>query len=287
MSLSIARYDGAAAADRRWRMSDGIARIEVLPELGGKISSLTHLPSGLELLFRSSRPLRPRSTGDSFADHDASGWDECFPSIAAEEIEIGGRVARLPDHGELWTLPFAARRDGDALALEARGACLPYAYRKRIALDHGRVDVAVEIENLGDEAWSANWVLHALCRWEDDLELAAPPGCPAPSLPPPGGAGKAWFYRPLEGRCGIGYPALGMEFRVEWDIAILPAAALWATNGGYRGERNLAWEPAMAPCDKLSDAIASGSAPLWRPREIKSFGYSIAWEPRALGAELT
>jgi hypothetical protein len=278
MSVAISRNGGAAAADRYWRMVDRAARVDILPELGGKIASVADLASGRELLFRPSRSYRRRSPGDSFADHDASGLDECFPSIAAEEIESGRRRLRLPDHGEVWTLPFSARREGDAVALEARGRCLPYAYRRLIGLDDGRVDVGIEIENLSDEQWRATWALHALCRWEDDLELVAPPGRAAPRLPPPGGASKAWIDDPREGRCGIRYPTLGMELRVEWDIATLPALALWATNGGYRGERNLAWEPAMAPFDSLSDAIAAGAAPAWEPRETKSFSYSISWK---------
>ena len=41
-------------------------------------------------------------------DYDASGFDECFPTIGAcayPEAPWQGVIA--PDHGELWTLPWA------------------------------------------------------------------------------------------------------------------------------------------------------------------------------------
>jgi hypothetical protein len=275
--MDIAQLDGPLGP--LWRLRDDATRVDVLPELGGKIASVVNRATGHELLFQPTHPYRRRAIGDAFSQHDASGWDECFPSIAAENLALGERVIDLPDHGEVWTLPFDTRRDGDRLLLAARGRVLPYVYRKSIGIVDGRVVVDIDIENVGDECWAANWTLHALCRWDGDIALSPPDGIETPLLPPPGGAAKRWLGEAREGRCGIRYPGLGMELLLAWDASRLPALAIWMTDGGYRGDRNLAWEPSMVPHDALSDAIAQRVAPVWLPGETKSFRYSLSWSP--------
>jgi hypothetical protein len=275
MSGAIMKRD--VSVGTLWQLADAKTRMDIIPELGGKIVSVMNLASGRELLFQPTRPYSLRSPGDDFSTHDASGWDECFPSIAAEEFSSGDRCIRMPDHGEVWTLPFRSSRAGNRLELVAEGKSLPYVYRRSIALVDGRAEVAVEIENLSDASWAANWTLHALCRWEDDVELVSPPGVQSPTVPGRGGELKRWVGEPREGRCGFRYPSLGMELCIEWDITALPCLALWVTRGGFRGDCNLAWEPSMSASDALSEAIEAGTAQIWGPGETKSFYYSLAW----------
>jgi hypothetical protein len=282
-----------------WEMSNEELSVRILPGLGGKIASVTSLPDDCELLFPPPAAYRRRRLGDDFAAHDASGWDECFPCIDAETLPIGDRRIDLPDHGEVWTLDFSARVESQALVLEAEGVCLPYRYRRALKLEGRRIAVRIEIANVGDYAWPALWVLHALTRWEDDMELAPPraysgprqvfPSSPAllrpdrgsqasPVLPGRGSSAKYWYELPPgAAACGLRFPSLGKGMRIEWNAADLPGLGLWMTNGGFRGDRNLAWEPANAAYDSVGAGLRSSSIPFWRPGETRVYRYDLIW----------
>lgn len=253
-----------------WSLSNEQVSLVAVPELGGKVASVRTGSEGAELLFQPTEPYRSRQPGDLFADHDASGWDECFPSVLPEGV--------LPDHGEVWTLSFVAWAEADTLVLEAEGRVLPYRYRKTLRLDGPTIVCRAEITNQGPTPWAAVWTLHALFAWEDRLELVPPAGLQAPPLAAAGGDVKTWHQVP-DGpvSCGLRFPGLGAALTLAWDGTDLPGLGLWMTNGGFRGDRNLAWEPSSAPFDRLSEAQAAGQAPLWRPGETKAYEYRVTW----------
>ena len=62
----------------------GALSLALMPELGGKISSLRDLRTGREWLWRHPRMAYQRvSHGSSYITKaDTGGWDECFPSVA-------------------------------------------------------------------------------------------------------------------------------------------------------------------------------------------------------------
>ena len=75
----------------------------VLPQLGGKIASIRSNVTGTEFLWQDpTRSYRSRIYGDEYGNYDASGFDECFPSIGACAYPGApwDRIA-IPDHGEL------------------------------------------------------------------------------------------------------------------------------------------------------------------------------------------
>src|SRR5689334_13003801 len=86
-------------------------RAVFVPELGGKMVSLVRIASGHEFLLQPQdvgrKYGRPRY-GDKMEDFDASGFDECFPTILACKDPLDPNVL-LPDHGELWPVPWTAR----------------------------------------------------------------------------------------------------------------------------------------------------------------------------------
>ena len=45
----------------------------------------------------------------SFDQADASGWDECLPSVAACTLETYAGAAHVPDHGDLWRVEWKNR----------------------------------------------------------------------------------------------------------------------------------------------------------------------------------
>ena len=79
----------------------------VLPRFGGKIASIRI--GERELLQAPLAPIAPRTRTMAFDAADASGWDECLPSVAACAVKTEAGVAEIPDHGDLWRVEWAAR----------------------------------------------------------------------------------------------------------------------------------------------------------------------------------
>jgi len=78
----------------------GECTVTIAPELGGKIASIRI--KDLELLQSPLAALAPRTRTMAFDEADASGWDECLPSVSACTVETNEEVVKVPDHGDLW-----------------------------------------------------------------------------------------------------------------------------------------------------------------------------------------
>src|SRR5579862_4893411 len=108
----------------------------ILPEIGGKIASLRSEESGTEFLWQDdTRPYRPILYGDDFGNYDASGFDECFPTIGeCRYPEFPWEGVTAPDHGELWCTPWRYDLKDEAVRLYAHGVRFPYLFEKRITV---------------------------------------------------------------------------------------------------------------------------------------------------------
>jgi hypothetical protein len=256
-------------------LDNGRLRMAIEPALGCRVSSLFHLPTGMELLFPRVRP-RPAEA------YDPCGWDDCFPTVGAEP--------GWPDHGETWRLPFTVLEGESAAAtLEARCALFPFRYRKRYRLEGDSVIVSTEIRNGGDRPQAGIWTLHALVRVEEDMVLRFPAGrdtrrpvhgadFAGRDLPPEGSTAKFWLPGPVpEGSCGIDYPSLGMAYRLSWNPRDLPYLGFWITRGGLKGDRNCAWEPSDGYHDQPSTARRNGALPVYAAGEEKRFEFRLTW----------
>ncbi len=51
----------------------------------------------------------------SFDSGDASGWDECLPSVAGCTVETVGGKAEIPDHGDLWRVAWEIKGQGSGV----------------------------------------------------------------------------------------------------------------------------------------------------------------------------
>src|SRR5437879_4094751 len=90
-------------------------RLEVLPELGGKLWSLEDLRLGRQFLWQQpGLSPRPLPQGSDYDDNFFGGMDELLPNDIPEAV--GGRS--LADHGELWNTALKAREDEGGLVLE-------------------------------------------------------------------------------------------------------------------------------------------------------------------------
>jgi galactose mutarotase-like enzyme len=259
----------------------GDLEVVVIPSWGGKTVSIKHRASGRELLFQrpGASPHKPRMEFGEWA----FGWDDCWPSVEAAGPDY-------PDHGALWSLPGRAKASPGGLTVEIEPPGGRWHYTKTWQLDASSLKVRVQIANLGSEPLPAFWTLHALVRAEDDMRLVFPGAdtrktvhgedFSPQALPRIGGTGKFWLPRAVEkGFCGIDYPSLGMAYRLNWDPEDLPYLGYWVTNGGFRGERNAAWEPSDGFYDSLVTAEANRALPVLAPGNRKSFSFTLTWSP--------
>ena len=114
-------------------IQSGDCSVTILPSLGGKIASIR--VNGRELLQAPLAPMEPRTTTSPFDESDASGWDECVPSVAECTVPTGDGPAQVPDHGDLWRVAWEpiAVNTADA-TLRAECFSLPLALERTIQL---------------------------------------------------------------------------------------------------------------------------------------------------------
>jgi galactose mutarotase-like enzyme len=153
-------------------------RMVLLPDLGGKVISLVWKPRGREYLWRQpDRPLRLAGYGDAFEDQDISGWDECFPTIGeADYPEAPWRGVIVPDHGELWALPWRWVSHDQSITMWTHGVRFAYRFERTFAFGNdGRVDVEYAVENLTPYPFKALWSMHPFLAVTATTRVLLPP----------------------------------------------------------------------------------------------------------------
>jgi galactose mutarotase-like enzyme len=160
--------------------------ITILPRFGGKIASIRI--GSHELLQVPLAPITTRTRTMTFDQGDASGWDECLPSVAACSVKTEAGEAEIPDHGDLWRVewvrPGAGNREqatanGAASSLNLLGKCfsLPLEVERNIQLSEAergwRLNVNYRVRNCGKYPVPWSWAAHPLfvCEKGDRIQL--------------------------------------------------------------------------------------------------------------------
>jgi hypothetical protein len=162
-----------------WALENECLRTVVVPELGAKLVSLVDKRHWLEWLVNpGNRPVKKLPYGAVFTEQDLSGWDEMFPTIVACEYPAPGERfgAPLPDHGEVWTLPWAVElANADSLRLSVEGKALPYRLTRRLAYSApATLQMRYELENLGQERMPYLWAAHPQFVCGEETEILFP-----------------------------------------------------------------------------------------------------------------
>lgn len=285
------------------QLENGLLRAVLLPEAGGKMVSLSRMDTGLEHLLPSQLPaggyVQP-SYGAPFEHDDTSGFDECFPTVAACDWtdRAWGTTTRLPDHGELWSVPWDCHVDRGTLTLCAAGRAFPYTFRKRLSLVGNRLRIDYELSNQGPAPIPYLWSAHPLLQVEEGDRLLLPSGVRkvtvawsrAERLGPPGTtlgwpgtatslglqnlctvldgstgwADKLFSERLDEGWCGRLNCRTGEALLFHWDVSFAPYVGLWLCYGGWPagrpGHHTVALEPCTGWPDSLAEAATRGCA---------------------------
>lgn len=159
-------------------IQNGDLRVTISPHLGGKIASIQW--KGKELLQKPLAPALPRTRYMLFDQSDASGWDECLPSVAACTVQGPDGPANVPDHGDLWQVVWEIAH-GTATSSRLRASCfsLPLRLERATTLDETSFGWSLRLDynlsNAGTHPVPWSWAAHPLFAVEpgDHVELPA------------------------------------------------------------------------------------------------------------------
>lgn len=284
-------------------------KLRVIPDVGAKVLSLRFKPTEREWLHqvRIDRIKRP-TYGDSFVDRELGGFDDMCPTIDSCHYPSSSPALRvkLPDHGELWSVPWEVFIHDDDVIFGVRGRALPYEFQRTVRfISEDIVEFAYSIRNHGRETIHFLWAAHPLFAVDESTEIILPDNMrivrcvygdhrlsadttyswPTAQLEsgqfyglsrigPPSNRNARKFYYP--GRVPKGWSALYSERTGDFLIchvspAEVPYLGVWIDEGLYASAANCALEPTNAYYDSLERAVAAGTAPSLTPGEAVSW----------------
>jgi galactose mutarotase-like enzyme len=280
------------------RLASSEIDVIVLPRRGAKIASLRHLATGREWLEQPSGELGTRPEyGSAFTDADMFGWDEMLPTIIGGSYPDGQyQGTPMPDHGEVWTLPWETRRDGDALVCRTEGRVLPYRLMRTMNVDGSRLQLDYELAAIGSVPLWLLWAAHPQFVVEArGTRVVLPPQVHEVTDVTPGrtpetirwpspdaesvlglseGVGRKLYLLP---DAQVGTAALidtdGAWLRLTWDPTPVPYLGIWLDNVAYASHQVIALEPSTGYYDDLTLAVSNQRVPQILPG--RSLGWSV------------
>jgi galactose mutarotase-like enzyme len=266
-------------------------RAEFLPGYAAKMVSLQNKKTGKEFLFQSnSDTLKLPPYGAAFSDYDSSGFDEVFPSIDRCPYPDGTYAGTLiPDHGEVWAMQWELSDIADfGFKATVKSKTLPYILTRETIIKNNEVHFNYTVTNTSDkEDFKFIWALHCLLACGPQTRLLTPNNLTAvmtvehstQTLGPWGtihnypyaisvdnkridlsdtqpkeanNCEKFYFLeKNTQGWCGIVHEDSGDKLTYKYDAEQVPYLGVWKTQGGYRGDYNIALEPCTGIYDDL------------------------------------
>jgi hypothetical protein len=296
-------------------LNAGKLRAQFLPSLGAKLCSLVYLPRDLELLVQ--RPgteylLQPYD--GNYVAGECSGFDDMFPSIDACHYEdYPWKGTRIPDHGEVWSLPWDCSVEGDRLHFATHGIRFPYRLEKWVsASGPSALRLDYRLTNLTGFDFSFIWAAHIMLNLEEGARLELPScvervvnalnlgkadGRYGDELPWPTHrqrdgsardlrqirpkdtreATKYWIKGPMpEGWCALAYPASKISLTISFSTATVPYLGILINEGGWRDMHAAFVEPATGSFDRIDLARLRGELSAVGPRGSYEWHLEIA-----------
>lgn len=294
------------------KLENDFLKVLVLPKIGGKIASIYRKDKDFELLFQNkSDEYKKAKLGDNFADFDASGFDDAFPTIDKCTVSYEGKDIIYPDHGEIWSSSFDYEILDDKVKLWFDSSILPYHYEKTIHIENETLKVHYKIKNTGSKEFPCIWTMHCLVNCEEDMTLNFPEGTnKVINAQKSNNLGNAGVIHPYpitkavngnvyrldrilpqeskntekyyadgkvnSGICSIYYPSHDVAYEVKFDKEKLPYLGFWVTEGGFRGDYNCAFEPTNGFFDNIDIAKRNNKLFYLNGGDMLEFNIEIA-----------
>ena len=271
---------------------------QFLPAIGANLCSLVYRPRELELLIqRPGAAYRvARYDGDYVEEGECAGLDDMFPSIDRCFYErYPWQGTPIPDHGEVWSIPWDLTVEPDNLLFSTHGVRFPYRLEKRASfVCADTLRLAYRLTNLSDFDLDYMWAAHPMFLLEEGAILRLPAGVnrivstismseslgrygdefdwPVATLPhgqtrdlrkirPKAAREMAKYFikgKMPEGWCELTYPQSGLTLRLDFPVEEVPYLAVLPNEGGWQDLYNIFLEPATASFDRLDVARLRG-----------------------------
>src|ERR1019366_576416 len=204
-----------------------------LPRLGAKISSIR--VKDHELMQGPIAPLAPRTRTVAFDKADASGWDECVPSVLECTVDTAAGPAHVPDHGDLWRVAWEPITVSNTCAT-FRGECfsLPLALERAAALTQEgkgwQLRLDYKVTNTGNHPAPWSWCAHPLFASEAGDRIVLPDSVRELRLAGSGGARLG----PADTRVAGPWPSLPTAKLQIWAWVSRPSRELGTSSSPAR-----------------------------------------------------
>jgi galactose mutarotase-like enzyme len=159
-------------------------KICVVPELGGKITSIQDRATGREWLWQN--PYLPAQSvvyDASFVHaYDTGGLDECFPAVSGGDYpDAPWQGVKIPDHGELWCQPWTVetveQQDEElVVVMSCHGVRFPYRFERVLSLSGQTIQLDYQVTNLTTFDMPFVWSIHPILNIEPGMALSLPEG---------------------------------------------------------------------------------------------------------------
>jgi hypothetical protein len=271
---------------------------QYLPGIGATLCSLVYKPLGLQLLIQRPEPryrVAPYA-GDYVAEGECAGLDDMFPTIDRCYYDrYPWQDTPIPDHGEVWSIPWQCVALPDRLRFSVYGVRFPYRLEKEVHLaGPGVLRTEYRLTNLSNFAFDFLWSAHPMFVMEEDSQVLLPEGVrrvttvfsnggelggygeqlnwPVATLP--GGmhhdlsrmrpktacAASKYFVdgRMPAGWCALTYPQSKLMLTLRFPVEQVPYLAILPNEGGWQDLYNIFLEPATASFDRPDVARMHG-----------------------------
>lgn len=282
-------------------LENDFLRVVVLPAAGGRIWQVTDKLTGTDLLWNNpaiAPSLLP--PGSSYDESWSGGWDDLFPND--EAAEFAG--LQLPDHGELWTVPWTLHRPekrtgAGEFVLSCRTGISNFIVEKRLSLAAGErgFAVAYKLTNRGDLRLPFLFKLHPAFAVDegDRIDLPCKEAVLEPEFPgtlagerfdwpyaahdgsrsdlrrvPAADSGALHFFYGTglrQGWCGITRRRKKISVALRFDPSVFCCCWLFATHGGWKDLNVAVLEPATGYPFRLQKMMDQGEARWLSPGE--------------------
>jgi galactose mutarotase-like enzyme len=307
-SIGTERYKGEQAIV----LENDLLKVTLLPQWGAKLSSIIYKHMDYELLWQNpGKKYRKTGYGDPYEAGEASGFDEMFPTISRcfyESEPWSG--TEMPDHGEVWSVPWEYEITENQVALSVKGVRFPYVLQKSVYLDGSALHQQYEVVNQSDSVFDYIWAAHPLFNTCEGMKLIVPQGMnrivnavpsnrlgsygrvydfPVAELEddrsfdlssvPKKNSGdyqKYWFLGKVkQGWCSLHDPHRRFNIDMSWPKEEVPYLGVWVNEGAWAGQYNIAPEPATGAMDRVDFSKMWGVGSMLRGGEVKQWLLSI------------
>ena len=225
----------------------------MIPGLGGRITSFRSVRTGQEFLLQSLRDPVSDPATIAFSEGHLGGFDECLPSVSS--CGAIGSEAEVPDHGDLWRIPWSVRPEERGFLLEADAVSRPLKLSRLATLSADTLTLNYELRNTSSSPLTWLWCAHPLLYAEAGDRILLPQETDKVTV-------EYAYHQMFHRRKEISWPLACTRSGDQVDLSLLQH------------------EPGGSACKLFARSGSSGNVTLYRSRIQQAI--ALHFEPAAL-----